>query len=91
LSPGGIGYVLPTVKKPPDDVIEKSAYHTGWNTCVSLPHIEGLELADDFHDEKFIVDVLIGADCALKFSRGECVHGNGPTTRLSNVGALLVG
>jgi hypothetical protein len=31
LSPGGargVCYILPTIKKPPDDVIEKSANHT---------------------------------------------------------------
>ena len=63
----------------------------GWQGCLSLPHVRGLELADDFQERDFVVDLLIGADCAWMFFKGECIRGNGPTAHLSNVGALMVG
>ncbi|MCG8430167.1 MAG: hypothetical protein MJA29_03230, partial [Candidatus Omnitrophica bacterium] len=63
----------------------------GWKECLKLPYIQGLELADDFLDENFIVDILIGGDYCWHFFKGECVRGDGPTAHMSNVGALLIG
>ncbi len=58
------------------------------------PHLEGLELADDWANPRGSIDILIGSDYYWAIVTGEVVRGDdgrGPTAVNSKLGWLLSG
>lgn len=59
---------------------------------VNCPHLEGLELADDWSDQRGSIDLLIGSDHYWDIVQGDIIRGkNGPTAVSSSLGWLLSG
>ncbi|XP_028407174.1 uncharacterized protein LOC114529561 [Dendronephthya gigantea] len=61
---------------------------------VDLPHLAGLELADDWEDPRGSIDILIGSDYYWSVVTGEVVQGSdgcGPAAVTSKLGWLLSG
>ena len=59
---------------------------------MNYPHFEGLQLADEFDDNRGSIDVLIGSDYYWGIVGGETVRGDyGPRAISSRFGWLLSG
>ncbi|XP_074641220.1 uncharacterized protein LOC141898970 [Tubulanus polymorphus] len=71
------------------DQIVKPIRQEQWARCLNYDYIRELPLANDFRDEKFVVDLLIGCDCA--FLENRMVKGDGPTVQHSNLGCFVSG
>ena len=54
-------------------------------------YIAGQELADDFEDDVFKIDCLIGCDSAYLFLDTRIIKGEGPTVQFSNLGCFISG
>ena len=59
---------------------------------INCPHLEGLELADNFDEHHESIDILIGSDHYWEIVMGDIVKGKaGPTAVSSKLGWLLSG
>jgi hypothetical protein len=74
------------------DEIVKPINQQGWAACQEYDYIAQIEdLANDFCDTEFIVDVMIGCDHAFEFLENKIVKGEGPTVQHSNLGCFVSG
>ena len=65
--------------------------HSGYSQFKSHPRLQGLTLANDFEEDKFIVDILLGADAAYRFL-GEIIQDHSqPLIKESHFGDVLYG
>ena len=65
--------------------------HSGYSQFKSHPRLQGLTLANDFEEDKFVVDILSGADAAYRFL-GEIIQDNSqPLIQESHFGDVLYG
>eukprot|EP00795_Rhopilema_esculentum_P000542 gene542-biopygen7104 len=65
--------------------------HSGYSEFKSHPRLQGLTLANDFEEDKFVVDILLGADAAYRFL-GEIIQDNSqPLIQESHFGDVLYG
>ena len=73
------------------DQIVKPIVRTGWKKCLDYKYIPKQMLADDFLDDVFKTDCLIGCDSAYLFLNTHVIKGEGPTVQFSNLGCFLSG
>lgn len=59
---------------------------------VNFPHLQGLEIGDNYNDEHGTIDILIGVDLYWNCMDGEFIHGDsGPTAMSNKFGWILSG
>lgn len=73
------------------DEIVKPIYRTGWEKCLQLDYVACENLADNFQNKIFQVDVLIGCNTAYLFLENKIKKGNGPMLQFSNLGCFVSG
>jgi len=72
------------------DVIVTPIDRNGWADSLKSPHITSLQLADDFSQTQFPVEILIGLDAVWQFLKPDVIYGY-PTAQASNLGYLISG
>ena len=72
------------------DVIVTPIDRRNWAESLRSPHITKLQLADDFSQDSFPVQVLIGMDSVWQFLKPDVIYGY-PTAQASSLGYLLSG
>jgi hypothetical protein len=73
------------------DEIVKPILRPDWKKCLELEYVARENLADDFEDDVFNVDCLIGCDSAYLFLDNKMTKGDGPTVQFSNIGCFVSG
>ena len=73
------------------DEIAKPIVRKGWNKCLEFDYIANQNLADNFQDETFKIDCLIGCDSAYQFLDNHSIKGEGPVLQPSNLGCFVSG
>jgi hypothetical protein len=59
---------------------------------IDHPHLQGLEIGDDYDSEHGTIDILVGVDYYWNFIEGECIRGDsGPTAISSKFEWILSG
>ena len=61
-----------------------------WADSLKSPHITSLQLADDFSQTQFPVQILIGLDAVWQFLKPDVIYGY-PTAQASSLGYLISG
>ena len=65
---------------------------TGWNQYVSKTRVQEFQLADQYDQNEFVVDILIGVDQVWLFMSEHVFKSDeGPSIQMSSLGALLSG
>ena len=72
------------------DVIITPMDRTSWAKSLKSPHITSLQLADDFSQTQFPVQILIGMDTVWQFLKPDVIYGY-PTVQASSLGYLISG
>ena len=72
------------------DVIITPIDRTSWADSLKSPHITSLQLADDFSQTQFPVQILIGLDAVWQFLKPDVIYGY-PTAQASSLGYLISG
>ena len=72
------------------DVIITPIDRTSWAKSLKSPHITSLQLADDFSQTQFPVQILIGMDTVWQFLKPDVIYGY-PTVQASSLGYLISG
>ena len=76
--------IVPDIAVPLQNYMTKSITH--------LPYLRGLKLAHPLNtNDKFEIDVLVGADFYWEIVQDEIIRGDGPTAVSSRIGYLLSG
>ena len=61
-----------------------------WADSLNSPHITSLQLADDFSQTQFPVQIVIGLDAAWQFLIPDVIYGY-PTAQASSLGYVISG
>ena len=86
-TPQGIEHVRVLITEE----IFKPLDHSGYSQFKSHPRLQVLTLANDFKEDKFVVDILLGADATYRFL-GEIIQDNSqPLIQESNFDDVLYG
>ena len=72
------------------DVIVTPLDRNRWADSLNSPHITSLQLADDFSQPQFPVQILIGLDAVWQFLKPDVSYGY-PTAQASSLGYLISG
>ena len=72
------------------DVIVTPLDRNSWADSLKSPHITSLQLADDFSQTQFPVQILIGLDAAWQFLKPDVIYGY-PTAQASSLGYVISG
>ena len=72
------------------DVIVTPLDRNSWADSLKSPHITSLQLADDFSQTQFPVEILIGLDAAWQFLKPDVIYGY-PTAQASSLGYVISG
>ncbi|XP_022805555.1 uncharacterized protein LOC111342712 [Stylophora pistillata] len=72
------------------DVIITPIDRTSWADSLKSPHITSLQLADDFSQTQFPVQILIGLDAVWQFLKPDVIYGY-PTAQAFSLGYLVSG
>ena len=72
------------------DVIVTPLDRNNWADSLKSPHITSLQLADDFSQTQFSVQILIGLDAAWQFLKPDVIYGY-PTAQASSLGYIISG
>ena len=72
------------------DVIVTPLDRNNWADSLKSPHITSLQLADDFSQTQFPVQILIGLDAAWQFLKPDVIYGY-PTAQASSLGYVISG
>ena len=72
------------------DVIVTPLAHKSWADSLKSPHLTSLQLADDFSQTEFLVEILIGLEAVWQFLKPEEIYGY-PTAQASSLGYLISG
>ena len=72
------------------DVIVTPLDRKNWADSLKSPHLTSLQLADDFSQTEFPVQILIGLDAVWQFLKPEVIYGY-PTAQASSLGYLISG
>ena len=72
------------------DVIVSPLDRNSWADSLKSPHITSLQLADDFSQTQFPVQILIGLDTAWQFLKPTVIYGY-PTAQASSLGYVISG
>ncbi|XP_064648595.1 uncharacterized protein LOC135500858 [Lineus longissimus] len=75
------------------DEIVKPIRQQGWGACLDCDYRAEHEtnLANNFTEDPFIVDIMIGCDHAFEFLENRIIKGDGPTVQFSNLGCFVSG
>ena len=72
------------------DVIVTPLDRNSWADSLKSPHITSLQLADDFSQTQFPVQILIGLDAVWQFLKPDVIYGY-PTAQASSLGYVISG
>ena len=72
------------------DVIVTPLDRNRWADSLNSPHITSLQLADDFSQPQFPVQILIGLNAVWQFLKPDIIYGY-PTAQASSLGYLISG
>jgi len=72
------------------DAIVTPIDRNSWADSLKSPHITSLQLADDFSQTQFPLEIFIGLDAVWQFLKPDVIYGY-PTAQTSSLGYLISG